>query len=252
MKYFFLLFADFTKAFRFIPGLKLLFQILLRGKEKINIPLYSYPIHLRPNSSDFSTFLQIFVEKGYDTHYVENADVIIDAGANIGLFTVFIKNKFPDARIICIEPDTNNFEWLKMNTSSLKKVEYEKAGLWSKSTHLKISDKYEMGKWALVVEESDMETELMACSMDDLMNKYNLTKIDILKIDIETSERVLFSSNYENWLPKVKMIIIELHDWVEKGCAQPFFNAIIECIPQFSFFTCGDNTVIINESFNNK
>ena len=41
-----------------------------------------------------------------------------------------------------------------------------------------------------------------------LLDKYNIKFVDILKLDIETSEKYLFTTNYEAWLPKVKTIII--------------------------------------------
>jgi hypothetical protein len=37
-------------------------------------------------------------------------------------------------------------------------------------------------------------------------------EIDLLKIDIEGAEAELFSTNYESWLPKTRVIVIELHD----------------------------------------
>jgi hypothetical protein len=55
----------------------------------------------------------------------------------------------------------------------------------------------------------------------------------LLKIDIEGGEKQLFESNYENWLPKTKCIIIELHDGVLKE-AQNFFKAISKY--DFSYF----------------
>ena len=46
-----------------------------------------------------------------------------------------------------------------------------------------------------------------------------------MKIDIECAEKELFESNYENWLEKTNLIIIELHDRFRKRCSQSFYNA---------------------------
>jgi hypothetical protein len=45
------------------------------------------------------------------------------------------------------------------------------------------------------------------------------------------------------------MIIIETHDWIEKGTAQPFFTAINKVLSKYSYYVKGDNTIVINEDF---
>ncbi|MCQ4062169.1 FkbM family methyltransferase, partial [Klebsiella pneumoniae] len=70
--------------------------------------------------------------------------------------------------------------------------------------------------------------------------------VDILKLDIETSEKAVFSAGFEVWLPKVKMIIIELHDWMEPDCAKPFFEAVNKCFKSYTYSMKGENTVIVN------
>ena len=76
--------------------------------------------------------------------------------------------------------------------------------------------------------------------------EHQLTQIDILKIDIETSEKQLFSENYSEWLPKVKVIIIELHDRMDAGCAKSFFTAINNCYTNYTYSTLGENVIITN------
>jgi FkbM family methyltransferase len=247
MKFHLILLFDLIKAFRFFSGTKFFLSLLFFGKEKVSIPGIERPVFLRRNTSDFRTFLQVFVEKGYDIPKMENVAVILDAGANIGLFSVLMKSKFPSAKVICIEPDIDNYAQLKKNLQAYTDVYYENIGIWNKSAYLKISDKYDMGKWGMVVEETNAAKGLEAHSIEFIMRKYGLDRIDILKIDIETSEKILFKDNYEYWLPKAKMIIIETHDWIEKGTAQPFFTAINKVLSKYSYYVKGDNTIVINE-----
>ena len=246
MKYITFLFLDLVRAFTFLPGLKLFLSILFYGKSRIKIPGVLSPIFLRPGSTDFAIFMQIFVGKSYEIPFPANSKIIIDAGANIGFFSVLLKNKFPDAQIITIEPDEENFELLKKNMSSYSKVCFENAGLWNKQTNLKIKDKFDQGKWALVVEETTEETDLKAISINDLILKDQISRIDVLKIDIETSEKFVFEDNYSKWLPKVKMLVIEFHDWIEEGTAQPVFNAIQKCFKKYSYLVKGENSIFIN------
>jgi len=227
-------------------GVKLYLCLKLNKVSKLRVPGIKEPIFLRRDLTDKAIFDQIFLLDDYNITLPYPPKLIIDGGANIGLFTMLMKNKFPDATIICIEPDKENYEILKRNVSLYSNVKLINAGLWSKDTTLKVYDKYNEGKSAMIVEE-DTNGNIEAISIDTLMLKYSIERIDVLKLDIETSEAELFASNYEHWLPKIKTIIIELHDWMKGNCSRTFFEAINRCFKKYQYSHCGENTVIINE-----
>jgi hypothetical protein len=58
-----------------------------------------------------------------------------------------------------------------------------------------------------------------------LIDLCRIGKIDIFKLDIEGAEKELFSVNYERWLEKTNVIIIELHDRFRDGCTEELNNA---------------------------
>ena len=238
-------FSRFARKFGISSGAALFANIKRNRLQSIKLPHLPAPIALRKNTSDLETFYQIFLYDEYDTHYIPNPKVIIDGGANVGLFAVWIKNRFPDATVISVEPDPGNFELVKQNVAAYPNVHVENKGIWSRTTRLKVYDKYNRGKWGFVVEE-DNEGSIEAISISDIMAKYGLERIDILKLDIETSEKKVFSENYEDWLPKTKMLIVEIHDHMEEGCAKPFFEAINRTISNYTYLVKGENTVIIN------
>lgn len=70
----------------------------------------------------------------YNIDIPENA-CVLDGGANIGLFTLFVKNLRPSASIYSIEPAPQTFEVLKANTSSLEKVKLYMCGLGAEDKH---------------------------------------------------------------------------------------------------------------------
>ena len=236
---------QFAKKFGWIPGLKLYFNISFNKISKIQLPTIEHPICLRENSSDLKVFYQIFLNDEYSINIPFTPTVIIDGESNIGLFSVLYKNLFKDAKLICIEPDYENFILSEENLSNYENVFHENKGIWTKDTSLRVSDKHNSGKWGMVVEE-DPRGELEAITIDSIIRKYAINIIDVLKLDIESTEKYIFNSNYENWLPKVKMIIIELHDWMEPGCSRPFFEAINKCFTNYEYSCVGENTIIIN------
>ena len=101
----------------------------------------------------------------------------------------------------------------------------------------------------MVVEEDAINGKVTAVTIDSLMQAYGLNHVDVLKIDIETSEKELFLKNYERWLPKVRMIVIELHDWLRPGCSRAFFAAVNATLNNYSYTVCGENTIIENKDW---
>ena len=233
-----------------VTGTKVLLKMLFKKTGKVKIPGIKHPMALRPGTSDYDVFYQLFAKSEYDIPVDFSPKLIIDAGANIGLAAVYFKNKFPDATIISIEPDSGNFEMLQKNTAPYDNIFLEKAGIWNKETYITVEDTYGLGEHGMIVKENDhpAENSMKAVTIDGLLKKYNLEgqSIDILKVDIETSEKYFFESNYENWLPNVKMLIVELHDILESGCARSFFKAVTNSLENYSFFMKGENIIIVN------
>lgn len=237
----------FLRRFGIWNGLRIHLQFYTGRVRNIKIPNIKYSFSLRASSSDIPTFYQVFFGNEYNIKSIEKPRIIIDGGANIGLFAIKMKNIFPEAKIICVEPDLDNFQMLQKNLIKYNDVFFENCGLWNKNTKLKVYDKYNCGKWAMVVEEDLASGSVSAISLNSLLEKYSIEYIDILKLDIETSEKQLFSENYEKWLPKVKTIIIELHDWIEPGCSKSFFTAINKSFSNYEYSHIGENVIITNQ-----
>ncbi|KAE8351572.1 S-adenosyl-L-methionine-dependent methyltransferase [Aspergillus coremiiformis] len=58
---------------------------------------------------------EIFKNNDYDVPTLPDAPCIVDAGANIGLFSLYIKAKHPLAKIVAFEPAPETFEALTRN-----------------------------------------------------------------------------------------------------------------------------------------
>ncbi len=230
-------------------GTRVFLQLLFKRTNRLVIPNLRHPLSLRQGTSDTLAFHQVFLYKEYEIQYGETPRFIIDGGANIGLFTVMIKNRFPHAKVICIEPDKDNFQQLEKNVNSYDNVYCENSGLWNNEAKLKVWDKFDIGKWAMVVEENEHEWNVSAVCIGTLMKKYDIDFIDILKLDIESSEKELFTANYDAWLPKTKMIIIELHDTMKEGCSKQFFETVNKVFVDYDLSIKGENVILVNKGF---
>src|SRR3970040_2053414 len=131
-------------------GLLTAIKISLNINSKRDIKLYlkdiAHPITLGGIKNYMLAFYEVVVLEGYKLKLNFEPSVIIDGGANIGLTTIFYKQKFPNAKIITVEPDKSNFEALERNLKFYSNVFNINAGLWYKNSFIKIVDKYGFGK----------------------------------------------------------------------------------------------------------
>lgn len=239
----------FNKIIPYLDFLVVFILVEFNIKKFIRIKKAKEPILLRGHTSDIKAFRQIFVRQEYriDNYVPSDFDpkVIIDGGGNIGLASVYFKNKYKNAKIISIEPNQDNFEILQQNIKNYTDVIGVKSAIWDKSTYLKIKNNGSE-KWSFVVHEAteSEENSFLAVSILDIMKKYELDKIDILKLDVESAEKEIFSaSNCDEWLEKTHILIIELHDYIREGTAKAVFNAVQKY--NYSFSNIGENLIFI-------
>lgn len=211
-------------------GISFLFKKDVKKNSLIDIiiPGHQEKIYLRNNTSDVPTFYHIYSSKDFDIDFGFTPKVILDCGAHTGMSAVYFANKFPGVVIFCIEPEKSNFELLVKNTAAYSNIVCLNYGIWNKSTNLKIIDEG-IGNWGFMTNEvsySDNDT-IPAISIDDVMDRYKLTHLDICKVNIEGSEKELFEKNYERWLPRTKVIVIELHDRMKEGFSKSFFKTLL-------------------------
>lgn len=123
-----------------LKGAYICLKIKFGFTKSIQIPNIKFPIELRPKTSDTPVFHQIFTLREYDIEFNEKVDLIIDAGANIGLSSVYFANKYPNAKILSIEPEEGNYNILLKNTSLYKNIIPIKKALYNKICTLNIVD----------------------------------------------------------------------------------------------------------------
>lgn len=64
-------------------------------------------------------------------------------------------------------------------------------------------------------------------TVEDIMERFNLDRIDLLKVDIEGAEKEVFSdSDAVKWIDAVDAIEVELHDRFRPGCSRAFFSRV--------------------------
>lgn len=233
---------------KIIDETKELFKIKFKKTNQIVI--------IRKNpSSDLNVFNQVFRDNGYAKVielFKANFTIfklnIVDAGANVGYTSLLFNNHFSDVSIIAIEPSENNFNILKENIAINNiKAKLIHGGVWSKNAYLNlVRDFRDFSDWAIRVEESEVVTDLKAYSISEIIKDANWKTIDILKMDIEGSEKKVFEKGADTSFLKItKCIAVEIHD--EFDCRDAIYKVLNEY--GFTLTNAGETTIGINSNF---
>ncbi len=203
---------------------------LLRGDSHF-IPIQctapiSTRLTIRDNIADCSTLKEIVVSGVYEglIRHLGECRNIIDLGANIGVATLYFAEKFPEARILSVEPESSNFAMLSRNVGKL--VSQGRcvplwAAVWNEDSHLDLLNPG--GGHCTFIFGEKSGGEVLGLSMASILERSGFETVDLLKIDIEGAEVELFGGHLD-WLPRVRALAIEFHGDARK---QSHFDEIM-------------------------
>lgn len=176
--------------------------------------------------------------------------VILDIGANIGLFALYMHETIPNAKIICFEPSPDCASAVRKNTSfTAGKIEvlelaagneastcefyhYPGYSIMSSLMADPTEDQATLMNGAKLqankrgINMSERELELLAetilgkrktylCKMrriSDVMREKNIERVSLLKIDVEKAEHIVLEGIDHQDLKRIDNIIVEVHD----------------------------------------
>ena len=206
------------------------------------------PFAYRPNTSDEAVVKSIFKGGEYALP-IKNFQpkLILDCGGNIGCSAVYFANVYPDAQIYCIEPEFANFRIMQYNAFFYENIHPVNSALWGTDTYINVKD-VGLGAWGYMTFETteDDTTAFKTVTVSQLLKQSGFDEIDLLKIDIEGAEKEVFGApDVDEWLSKVKVMTIELHDRMKKGCSYEFFKAVSKY--HWHFELRGENLIFMRE-----
>jgi len=187
-----------------------------------------HPVHLRLRSSDPYAYLEVLRGGEYNFDLPFSPKAIVDAGANIGMASIFFAHKYPQAKIIAVEAEATNFSLLKRNIEPYSQIFPIHAALWCCDGEINVSGN-EKGsdEWGFVTHYGG-GVPVRSLTMRTLMAEMHLDFIDLLKVDIEGAEKEVFEDC--DWIEDIGCLMIETHDRFKTGCS----TAVNAACSQFS------------------
>jgi len=168
--------------------------------------LQNYTVYFENSSEYHRVRREVWGENTYYCEFDKEKPVIVDAGAHIGLTTLYYKRLYPLARVIAIEPQPTTAEILRKNVweNQLEGVEVVEAALSDSEGEEKLYYDKSKDKWFSTAGftegawNKEQESEAVWVKTKKLSDLLIKEKPDLVKLDIEgMEERVLREARTE-------------------------------------------------------
>lgn len=165
--------------------------------------------------------VELWLEHAYTAGFYRPADgdVIIDAGANIGMFAIQMARQNHRCRVIALEPFPETFKYLQDNVarSCPENVTCCEVALGASFSKGKMEVVGSRSLDHVLRLDSSAEDGTPVIPLSGLFDLARAQEIDFLKVDIEGSEHDVFAVALPDLLGRFKRIAMEYHDHIVPG-----------------------------------
>lgn len=213
---------------------------------RVRVRKWKRSVWLRPGTSDLQVFQKVVVDAEYAPPQTLQASGILDAGAYIGLSTLYLHHLFPNAAILAVEPDPQNFKLLEKNISGVDGIQLLNGALWSGSASC-VFQADSLQPWAsrVVNEPSEPGSQVRCIALNDVEGILG-TPVEFIKMDIEGAEAAAFCDVSDRVAATLKAMVIEFHERFFLGSSD---SAIaFACRYDHQRYEQGENTWFIFKS----
>ena len=195
-------------------NLYLLLYLGLLGGNPIFIFRNNFKVKIRADQTDFYVLTNVWLLEEYDNKKIQikKDDVIIDIGAHIGLFTIYVSQFCNDCRIYCYEPIKENYDLLVDNIklNNIKNTTIYQKDVTDKSSIVRIFLNQDNAAHSIFTESNKYE-DIESISLKDIFDSNKIQKCDLLKLDCEGSEYIILNSLPDFYFQRIKKIVMEYH-----------------------------------------
>jgi len=155
-----------------------------------------------------------------DLKPLEEGSVVVDIGAHIGAFSIFIAKKLKGAKIYAFEPGPLNFDLLKENIQTnrtAKKISpfnLAVGGETGKQLKLRYHPAAPAGSsttYSFEGRGNSTGTQVSSISLEDIFKRHKISRCHLLKMDCEGAEYEILLSAPRQILDKIQNISLEYH-----------------------------------------
>lgn len=163
-------------------------------------------------------FQRVYLRDEYrlDRHLSRNWECVVDLGANAGFFSTRVASFC--RRVISYEPISDNFTQLKKNVEGLSNVFHVQEAVAGEPGTVRIYRPLYSGSTGRhsIYHEGDSDArrefeEVPCITLDQLFDRHQITRCDLLKIDVEGAEYDILRATSKETFSKIHRIFGEYH-----------------------------------------
>jgi FkbM family methyltransferase len=164
--------------------------------------------------SELLALEEIFLHGDYEVSLPSDPEVIVDLGANAGQASRFFRSRYPDARIIAVEPDPSTFRHLERNLGDDANAVTRRIAVTPEPGEVRLR-RFLDASWMTQVTadgDDDGTVAVPGVTLDDVLTQEGVDRVGLLKVDIEGLEIDVLTAGVA--LRRADAVIGELHYWM--------------------------------------
>jgi FkbM family methyltransferase len=190
-----------------------------------------FTIHFTDAPSLKTAIKDIFLQRIYHFECQSPTPLIIDAGAHIGVSTLYFKRIFPAAKILCLEPDGHSVALLRRNIESnkLSEIEVIQSAVADSDGIADFHADGSDGGRLITSRATGIYAKCRTVRLSSFINH----QVDLLKLNIEGQEYpVLQDLQANDKLRHIRRIVLEYHGW---SAGPQLLGEILQLLSQNGF-----------------
>ncbi len=141
--------------------------------------------------------------------------IIVDIGAHIGSFSIRAARECPGAKLIAIEPEPSNYHQLieNLKRNHIRAIAESTAIAKTPGMLILHRNSTNPGATSGIAQAPGDLISVHSTPLPDLLRRKNITRIDLLKIDVEGMEYEILLSLEKKILKSIQNLHLEYHDY---------------------------------------